>query len=121
MSKPSVAALDAQAKALLPLSPVVLHVLLALADRHRHGLGIAEQVGAITGGHLTLGPGTLYGAIKRLLELDMVADTDEAPDDDRADPRRRYYRLTPLGRRALELESAQWAAVVKVARAKRVL
>jgi DNA-binding PadR family transcriptional regulator len=121
MPRQSPAALDDQARALLPLSPVVLHVLLALADRNRHGLGIAEQVETTTDGAVTLGPGTLYGAIKRLLEQGLIADTDDAPDDDRADPRRRYYAITPLGRRVLTIETAQWAHVLKVARAKRVI
>ena len=117
----SAANLDDRARALLPLSPVATHVLLALADRNRHGLGIAGQVEATTGGAVTLGPGTLYGAIKRLLEQRLIDDTDDSPGDDRADPRRRYYALTPLGRRALALETAQWALVLKVARSKRVL
>jgi DNA-binding PadR family transcriptional regulator len=121
MPRHSAAALDDQARAALPLTPVATHVLLALADRNRHGLGIAEQVEATTDGRLTLGPGTLYGAIKRLLDLGLIADTDDAPEEDRVDPRRRYYRITPVGRRALELETAQWARVLKVARSKRVL
>jgi DNA-binding PadR family transcriptional regulator len=112
---------DDRLRAIGQVSPVALHVLLALADRNRHGLGIAEQVQAATDGRVTLGPGTLYGAIKRLLETGLVEDTDAAPDDDRNDPRRRYYRLTPLGRRALTEETAHWAKVLKVARVKRVL
>jgi DNA-binding PadR family transcriptional regulator len=116
------AALDDRARAVVPLSPVAYHVLLALADRNRHGLGIADQVETATGGHIALGPGTLYGAVKRLLELELIDDTDETPDDDRRDdPRRRYYAITPLGRRVLELETAQLASVLKVARAKRVM
>ena len=112
---------DARIRALLPLTPVFLQVLLALADRNRHGLGIADQIEAATDGHLRLGPGTLYGAIKRLLELDLVEDTDRAPHDDRVDPRRRYYQLTPSGRRALSLEAAQLAQTLKLARAKGVM
>jgi DNA-binding PadR family transcriptional regulator len=122
--RPNAAArdLDERARALVPLSPVAYHVLLALADRNRHGLGIAAQVDAATGGNVALGPGTLYGAIKRLLDLDLINDTDDAPDDDRRDdPRRRYYAITALGRRVLALETAQLANVLKVARAKRVM
>ena len=115
------AALDDRARAVVPLSPIAYHVLLALADRNRHGLGIAEQVETATGGHVALGPGTLYGAIKRLLELELIDDTDNTPRDDRDDPRRRYYEITPLGRRVLELETAQLANVLKVAKAKRVM
>ena len=112
--------LDSRVRELLPLTPVMFHVLLALADRNRHGLGIAEHAETVTGGHLTLGPGTLYGAIKRLLELAFVVDTDESPDDDRPDPRRRYYAITPLGRRALAIEATQMASALKAARLKRV-
>ena len=120
--RPAAKDLDDRARTLVPLSPVAYHVLLALADRNRHGLGIAEQVEATTGGSIAPGPGTLYGAIKRLLELELIDDTDEAPDDDRRDdPRRRYYQITPLGRRALALETAQLANVLKVAKAKRVM
>ena len=107
-------------QAALPLTPVMFHVLLALADRNRHGLGIAEHAESVTGGHLVLGPGTLYGAIKRLLELELVVDTDKLPGDDRPDPRRRYYAITPLGRRALAVEATQMASAVKAARLKRV-
>ena len=118
----SSAALDDRARAIVPLSPVAYHVLLALADRPRHGLGIAAQVETTTGGRVVLGPGTLYGAIKRLLDLELMADTDDAPDDDRRDdPRRRYYAITALGRRVLAVETAQLATVLKVAKAKRVL
>ena len=111
---------DARLQTALPLTPVMFHVLLALADRNRHGLGIAEHAESVTGGHLALGPGTLYGAIKRLLELELVVDTDKSPGDDRPDPRRRYYAITPLGRRALAIEATQMASAVKAARLKRV-
>jgi DNA-binding PadR family transcriptional regulator len=120
MARHPATTLDDQARALLPLSPVVTHVLLALADENRHGLGIAQQVESATSGAVRLGPGTLYGAVKRLIDLGLIDDTDEAPERE-PDPRRRYYQITPLGRRALELETAQWAHVLKVARAKRVL
>ena len=112
--------LDEQARATLPLTPIALHILLALVDRHRHGLGIAEHIEDFTGGRLTLGPGNLYGTIKKLLELELV---DDAPSDERegADPRRRYYHITPLGRRALEIETRELANVLDVARLKKVL
>jgi DNA-binding PadR family transcriptional regulator len=112
--------LDARVREVLPLTPVMFHVLLALADRNRHGLGIAKHADTVTGGHLDLGPGTLYGAIKRLLDSALVIDTDESPDDDPPDPRRRYYAITPLGRRALAIEATQMASAVKAARLKRV-
>jgi DNA-binding PadR family transcriptional regulator len=112
---------DADIGPLLPLTPAVLHILLALSDRERHGLGIAEHVETYTGGRIVLGPGTLYGTIRRLLEGRLIEETGEAPAGDREDPRRRYYRLTPLGRRALETETRDLARIVDVARMKRVL
>ena len=113
--------LDDRARDVLPLTPVVMHILLALVDRDRHGLGIAEHVQQFSGGRVVLGPGTLYGAIKRLLDWGLLEDRQEGPKDDSADPRRRYYRLTPLGRRALELETRELAHVIAVARVKRVI
>lgn len=118
MSKPS---LDERARAALPLTPVALQILLALADRDRHGLGIADEIEATTGGKMVLGPGTLYGAMKRLLELGLIDEPADTPKGDSPDPRRRYYRITPLGSRALEIEARALTSVVNVARAKRVI
>src|SRR5260221_14445600 len=94
------------------MTPAVLHILLSLSAEDRHGLGIAADVKAFSGGRLTLGPGTLYGTIKRLLDAGLVEDlgSPSAADDPSTglgagDPRRRYYRITPKGRRALELEA----------------
>jgi DNA-binding PadR family transcriptional regulator len=114
-------ALDDRARAVLPLTPVVMHILLALVDRDRHGLGVAEHVEEFSGGRVALGPGTLYGAVKRLLDLGLVVDAASGPKGESTDPRRRYYHLTPLGRRALELETRELANVLNVARVKRVL
>jgi DNA-binding PadR family transcriptional regulator len=113
--------LDRRAGALLPLTPAVLHILLALADRQRHGLGIAADVESATSGRMIMGPGTLYGTIKRMIDAALIEATGEHPDDEPADPRRRYYRITPLGRRALELEAESLAGIVGLARRKRVL
>src|SRR6185295_2370123 len=107
--------------ALLPLTPVALQILLALSDQHRHGLGIAEEIEATTGGTMALGPGTLYGAVKRLLEAGLIDEPDDTPKGQSDDPRRRYYHITPLGSRALELETRALAAVLHVAKAKRVI
>ena len=115
------AALDERARALLPLGAVAIQILLALSDRQRHGLGIADEIEATTGGKMALGPGTLYGAMKRLLEAGLVDEPADTPKGESADPRRRYYRITPLGSRALELETRAMANVLQVARAKRVL
>jgi DNA-binding PadR family transcriptional regulator len=96
------------------MTPAVLHILLSLATEDRHGLGIAADVKAFSQGRLTLGPGTLYGTIKRLLDAGLVEDLG-APSPDN-DPRRRYYRITPKGRRALELETEGLTSVLGVAR-----
>ena len=97
------------------MTAAVLHILLSLSADDRHGLGIAADVKAFTNGRLTLGPGTLYGTIKRLLEAGLVEDLGQPSADD-DDPRRRYYRITPKGRRALELETEGLASVLGVAK-----
>lgn len=117
MSPKTSDSLDTKARAVLPLTPVMIHILLALVDEDRHGLGVAEHIEAFTGGRLALGPGTLYGAVKRLLDLDLIHDVDA----DGEDPRRRYYSITPVGRRALQLEAADLVTVLNVARAKKVI
>ena len=104
-----------------PLTPPAVHILLALVDADRHGLGIADHVQAFTNGRIILGPGTLYGAIRRLLESGLITDVRDRPSRDSDDPRRRYYRLTAAGRRAVEAEACALAEVVDVARLKRVL
>ena len=105
----------------LPLSPAVFHILLALADEERHGYGIMQEVKRRTGGEVHLGAGTLYGAIKRLLERGMIAETDERPDPELNEERRRYYRLTDFGQRVLRVEVSRLNQLVQQARAKEVL
>jgi len=104
-----------------PLSPAVFHVLLALADGERHGYAIMQEVAENTGGHIKMGPGTLYGTIKRLLEARMIEESDERPDPDMDDDRRRYYRLAGLGQRAVKAEALRYAAMAEVARRKRLI
>jgi DNA-binding PadR family transcriptional regulator len=86
----------------LPLSPAVLHILLALAGEDRHGYGIMREVQRQSDGQYRLGPGTLYDNLQRLLDKGLVAESSKAGADD--DPRRRYYRLTNLGRQVLAAE-----------------
>lgn len=105
----------------LPLSPAVFHILLALADEERHGYGIMQEVERRTDGQVQLGPGTLYGAIKRLLANELIAEVDERPDPDLNDERRRYYRLTDFGMGVLSAEAARLDAMVRQARAKQLL
>ena len=96
------------------MTTAVLHILLSLAAEDRHGLGVAADIKSFTDGRLLLGPGTLYGTIKRLLDGGLIEDLGSPGADD--DPRRRYYRITPAGRRALEAETQGLAAVVGVAK-----
>jgi DNA-binding PadR family transcriptional regulator len=101
-----------------PLTPAVFHILLALAPGGRHGYGILKDVLRLTEGAMRLGPGTLYGTLQRLMDLGWVEETS-APDG--ADERRRYYRLTRAGRRALESEVARMDTLLRTARAQRVV
>jgi len=84
-----------------PLTPAVFHILLALADGEKHGYGIMKDVEDQTSGQIKMGPGTLYGSIKRMLAVGLIEETDERPDPALDDERRRYYRLTTQGRRWL--------------------
>jgi DNA-binding PadR family transcriptional regulator len=108
-------------KAMPPLTPAVFHILLALADEERHGYGIKQEIAQRTGGQMNLGPGTLYGAIKRLLAQRVIEEADERPDPEMDDERRRYYRLTPFGRRVTQAEAERLASLVRQAQAKRLL
>ena len=101
---------------LLPLSPAVFHILLALADGERHGYSIMQHVVETTDGQIKMGPGTLYGTVKRLLASKMIEESDERPDPKLDDERRRYYRLTPFGRRVLSAEVARYSRTVRIAR-----
>ena len=105
--------------AFLPLTPTVFYILLSLADQERHGYAIMQEVEAMTGGQIRMGPGTLYGAIKRMLATGLIVESDERPDPEYDDERRRYYRLTTLGRRVLNAETQRLSHLVEVARRKR--
>jgi DNA-binding PadR family transcriptional regulator len=105
---------------LIPLTPPVFHILVALSDQERHGYGIMQDVAAQTGNALQLGPGTLYGCLKRMLAAGLVEESDERPDPEMDDQRRRYYRITPLGRRAVRAEAERLATAVSAARARRL-
>lgn len=106
---------------LLPLTLAVLHILLALADGERHGYGIMREVEGRTGGEVRLGPGTLYGAIKRMLAEGLIEESDERPDPEMDDQRRRYYRITDFGRRVAGAEARRLADLVSTARKKKLL
>jgi DNA-binding PadR family transcriptional regulator len=104
----------------LPLTPAIAHILLAVADEARHGYAIMQEVERMTEGGVRMGPGTLYGTIKRMLAAGLLEETDGSPAPEEGDGRRRYYRATPLGRAVLEAETARMSALVSAARAKRV-
>jgi DNA-binding PadR family transcriptional regulator len=103
---------------LLPLTPAALNVLLALADGERHGYGIMLEVRERTGGRVRLGPGTLYGAIKRLKEGGMIEESGGRSDGEADDERRRYYRLTGFGSEVLAAEVERLDSLVRAARRK---
>src|SRR2546427_4406755 len=86
---------------LLPLTPAVFHILVTLADGEAHGYAVMQEVTRRSGGVVRLGPGTLYGAISRLLEDGIIEESEHRPDPEMDDTRRRYYRLTNFGGRAL--------------------
>src|SRR3954465_8084224 len=100
---------------LLPLTPPVFHILLALADEERHGYGIMQDVARQTDDALQLGPGTLYGCLKRMLAAKLVEESDERPDPELDDQRRRYYRMTPLGRQVVHAEAKRLSDAVMAA------
>jgi DNA-binding PadR family transcriptional regulator len=95
----------------LPLSAAALHILLALAGQERHGYAIMTEITRQSGGRYKVGPGTLYDNLDRLLDGGLVEEHNRRPADD--DPRRRYYRLTKLGKRVLSAEADRLAQVVK--------
>ena len=105
----------------LPLSPAVFHILLALVDGERHGYGIIQDVKQHTDGQMQLGPGTLYGAIKRLLKRGLIEEVGERSDPELNEERRRYYRLTDFGQRVLRLEAGRLNEMVQQARLKKLL
>jgi DNA-binding PadR family transcriptional regulator len=105
----------------LPLTPAVFHILLALTDGEKHGYAIMREVKETTGGRVMMGPGTLYGAIRRLLMAGLIAETVERPDPALDDSRRRYYELTDLGRRVLTAEAERLAHLVEIAHRKKLL
>ena len=107
--------------ALLPLTPAVFHILLALTDGERHGYEIMQAIATRSGGTMPIGPGTLYGAIKRLLAAGLIVESDERPDPALDDQRRRYYRLTDFGQQVLRAEAQRLAHLVDLARAKHLL
>jgi DNA-binding PadR family transcriptional regulator len=112
---------EREPESFLPLTTAMFHILLALADGERHGYGIIQEVENRTDGKVHMGPGTLYGSVKRMLSDGLIAESDERPDPELDDERRRYYRLTDFGRQVAVAEAQRLAQLVRAARAKRLI
>ena len=108
-------------ESLLPLSPAIFHILLALVEGERHGYGIMQETTRLSEGRVSLGPGTLYRSIKRLLSDGLIEESDERPVAELDDERRHYYRLTPFGLRVARAEAQRLAALVKTASMRQLL
>lgn len=103
-----------------PLTPAVLHILLAIAPEERHGYGIMKQVESDSLGKVTMGPGTLYGSLGRMLEAGLIHESDKRVDPEMDDERRIYYRISALGRTRLAAELERYRDVLAVARKSHV-
>ncbi len=106
---------------LLPLTPAVFNILLALADGEKHGYAIMQEIESQTGGTMRMGPGTLYGSIQRMLKDNLIAEAQKQVEPVHGEERRRYYRLTGFGQRVLEVETRRLEQQVRVAHSKRVI
>jgi DNA-binding PadR family transcriptional regulator len=105
----------------VPLTPAVFHILVTLADGEAHGYAMMQDVARRSGGSVRLGPGTLYGAISRLLDDGLIEECEQRPDPEMDDTRRRYYRLTKFGGRVLAAETERLSDLVKAARSTKVV
>ena len=112
---------DTDLSDLLPIPPAQLHILLALADGQKHGYAIMTEVETITDGSVTMGPGTLYGAVKRMILAGLISEAEERPDPELDDQRRRYYRLTALGARVLDSEIDRMEHLARAGRQRRAV
>jgi DNA-binding PadR family transcriptional regulator len=105
---------------LLPLPSSVMHILVALADGEKHGYAIMRDIEELSAGAVRMGPGTLYGSIKRMIEQGLIEETDERPDPALDDERRRYYRMTALGARAGAAEQERLMRLVTTAKKRKL-
>ena len=121
MTETKSSAAEKPVESFLPLTPAVFHILLTLADGEAHGYAVMQEVTRRSGGSVRLGPGTLYGAIGRLLEDKLIVESEERPDPEMDDTRRRYYRLTKLGGRVLAAETERLSDLVKAARSTKAI
>jgi DNA-binding PadR family transcriptional regulator len=109
------------AEALLPLTPAVFHILLALADGEKHGYAIMQEIEAHTLGTMRMGPGTLYGSIQRMLKDELIVEAQTRVAPLHGEERRRYYRLTGFGQQVLQAEAHRLEYLVQLAQRKQVL
>ncbi|HZM62347.1 MAG TPA: PadR family transcriptional regulator [Vicinamibacterales bacterium] len=112
---------DSRTQSFLPLTPPTLHTLVALADGDKHGYAIIKEIARRTDGRVRLGAGTLYAIIRRAEADGLIVETDERPDIALDDERRRYYRLTPLGRKVAAAEIERLESIVEMAREKKLV
>jgi DNA-binding PadR family transcriptional regulator len=103
-----------------PLTPAVLHILLALSTQERHGYGIMKEVESDSQGKVKMGPGTLYGSIGRMIEAGLIRESDKKVDPELDDERRVYYKITTVGQAALAAELERYREVVAVAKRKQL-
>src|SRR5258708_36440163 len=104
-----------------PLPPAVFHILIALADGEKHGYGIMLEVSGATNGSFVMGPGTLYGTLKRMLEAKLIEESDRRQDPKLDDERRRYYRITAKGRTTASAEAKRLEMLLRAAASKSLL
>ena len=105
----------------IPLTPAIFHILLALSLKERHGYEIMKQVEEDSSGTIAMGPGTLYGSIKRLLKDDFIEETEERPDSEVDDERRKYYRLTQKGKKCISAELRRLEDLVEVGKERKLI
>ena len=103
-----------------PLTPAVFHILLALSNGERHGYGIMKQVEADSQGKVNMGPGTLYGSLKRMLDAGLVRESDKRVDPEMDDERRIYYQITGIGVKALKAELEHYQRIVSIAQQRKL-
>jgi DNA-binding PadR family transcriptional regulator len=103
-----------------PLTPAVLHILLALSTQERHGYGIMKQVETDSQGKVKMGPGTLYGSLGRMIDAGLIRESNKKVDPKMDDERRVYYKITGLGQKALVAELERYRDVVEVAKKKQL-
>lgn len=106
---------------MLPMTPAMFHVLVALADGDKHGYAIMKEVTRLTDGAVSLSAGTLYGILRRLESEGLVVEKEERPAPELDDERRRYYHLTEFGRRVARAEAERLEDMVELARSKKLM